>query len=171
MLLIRDEEPCDTRPVFEIVRKAFGRTDEARLVDALRQAGAATLSLVAVENGAVAGHILFSPVRLEPPDGPPVAGAGLAPVCVLPERQRLGIGSTLVHTGLARLRETGHRWVAVLGHPDYYPRFGFRPASAFGLRCAFEAPANAFMVLPLVTGALDGCGGGLIRYRPEFDAV
>ena len=168
-LEIRREVPGDEAAVHRLNALAFGQPAEAELVDALRDAGAATLSLVAVRGGEVIGHILFSPVTVEPPSAEARA-VGLAPMAVLPGLQRGGIGSALVRAGLAILRDEGHGVVVVLGHPEYYPRFGFAPGSAFGLRCEYEAPEGVFRVLELRPGALGG-RRGLVRYRPEFRAV
>jgi putative acetyltransferase len=114
----------------------------------------------------VAGHVLFSPVAVDPAAGR--AGAlGLAPLAVLPGRQRRGVGSALVRAGLDELRRRGAAAVVVLGHAAYYPRFGFAPASRFGLRCEFDCPDESFLALELRPGALAG-GAGVVRYRPEF---
>jgi len=168
---IRPERPDDVAAVSRINRLAFGQPAEDDLVVRLRAADRAALSLVAdEETGRIVGHILFSPVRLDPePPAPPVWW-GLAPMAVLPARQREGIGSALVRAGLDRARAAGVTAVVVLGHPDYYPRFGFAPASRVRLRCVYDAPDDAFMAIELVPG---GFGGhrGLVRYAPEFDAL
>jgi len=169
LITIRPEEPGDAVAVFRINERAFGRPDEARLVEALRVAGAATLSLVAEKEGDIVGHILFSPVVITSSAGVFTA-TGLAPMAVTPSQQRLGIGSTLVEEGLDRLRRAGHGLVIVLGHHDYYPRFGFVPASRYGLRWEHEAPDDAFMAMELVPGWLGG-RTGIVSYRPEFDGV
>ena len=146
-------------------------------MDALRARGQATLSLVAVEGHRVVGHILFSPVTIESvgesggeSGGEPVAALGLGPMAVLPTRQRQGIGSLLVRTGLAACRDAGHGCVVVLGHPEYYPRFGFTRASRHGVTWEHPAPDEAFMLLELREGALGG-RGGIVRYQPEFGGV
>jgi putative acetyltransferase len=148
---------------------AFGRPAEAELVAALRSAGVATLSLVAVRSGEVVGHILFSPVTIDTRGGARAA-VGLAPMAVAPAWQRLGIGTALVRTGLVELRRRGHAAVVVLGHPQYYPRFGFERASRYGMRWEHDCPDEAFLALELVPGAL-GESAGVVRYRPEFGAV
>ena len=122
-----------------------------------------TLSLAAELDDAVVGHILFSPVSIEP-EGTAI---GLAPMAVLPEHQRRGIGGRLVREGLELLRAAGHGAVVVLGHPEYYPRFGFTRANRFGLRCEFECRDEAFMALELSPGALAN-RAGLVRYLREF---
>ena len=147
--------------------QAFGRAAEAALVDGLRAHGRVSLSLVAERDGEVIGHILFSPVRID--SGlESTAGLGLAPMAVLPAHQRAGIGSLLVRAGLAECRRAGHGCVVVLGHPEYYPRFGFVPASRHGLAWEHPAPDEAFMVLPLREGAI-AAAGGVVRYAPEFE--
>jgi putative acetyltransferase len=168
-LLIRPEGPGDHAAVRRVNELAFSGPDEASLVDALRAAGAVTLSLVAETEGDIVGHILFSPVTIDTSAGTSAA-VGLAPMAVLPERQGMGIGSRLVREGLAELGRRGHAAVIVLGHPAYYPRFGFEPASRFGLRWERECPDEAFMARELLPGALAG-PGGVVCYRPEFAAV
>jgi putative acetyltransferase len=151
--------------VFAIHAAAFPTDAEARLVDRLRAAGEARVSLVAEVNGAVVGHVLFSPVAIEAASGHRT-GLGLAPVAVLPPYQRQGVGSALIREGLAICRQQRCLFVVVLGHPEYYPRFGFRRASEVGLSNAYGADA-AFMVTELEQGALPA-DGGLVRYGPEF---
>ncbi len=170
MTRIRPETAADHAVVARVNQLAFGRPAEAALVERLRAAGRAALSLVAEEDGGgIVGHMLFSPVRLDPAPVSPPAWWGLAPMAVLPERQRGGVGSALVRAGLDAARAAGTTAVVVLGHPGYYPRFGFAPASRVGLRCVYDAPDEAFMAIELVVG---GGGGhrGLVRYAPEFDA-
>jgi putative acetyltransferase len=120
---------------------------------------------VADDGGAIVGHILFSPVTVAVDSGGPVLG--LAPLAVRPERQREGIGSQLVRAGLAAARERGAEAVVVVGHPGFYPRFGFVPASRFGLRCEYNVADEVFMALELVRDALTGTAG-LVRYHPAF---
>ena len=152
--------------------QAFGRAAEADLVDLLRARGKATLSLVAAEADRVVGHILFSPVTIAAGDSvaPAVAALGLGPMAVLPEHQGRGVGGALVRAGLAASRDAGYGCVVVLGHPTYYPRFGFVPASRLGVAWEHPAPDEAFMLLELREGALGG-RGGIVRYQPEFGAV
>lgn len=166
---IRPEQPEDHQDIHHVNRQAFGRDEEADLVDAVRRAGAAILSLVAVSDGRVVGHILFSPVCIESPEATHPA-VGLGPVAVLPDFQRQGIGSLLIRAGLDACREAGHGIVVVLGHSDYYPRFGFRPASHYGIRWEHDVPDEAFMVVELRDDALAGVGG-IARYHPAFEGV
>jgi putative acetyltransferase len=167
--VVRDEIPADIVTIRDINLRAFGQPTEADLVDALRVSCKEVVSLVAVEDRRVVGHILFTPVTV---DGSSIIGGmGLGPMAVVPEKQRLGIGSMLVRAGLEQLKKEGCPFVVVLGHPQYYPRFGFVPASRFGLRSQWDgSPDEAFMVLELTNDALKNTCG-IIRYRHEFDAA
>jgi len=171
-LSIRPETPADRAAVHAVHALAFETDAEARLVDALRAAGRLTLSLVAeAESGdGPIGHIAFSLVALTGPDGATIDGVGLAPVAVLPAHQRRGVGGRLVEEGLRRLREAGHGFCVVLGHPGYYPRFGFLPARLFGVRWEREVTDGVFLALELRPGALVG-HPGVVRYAPEFDGI
>ncbi len=168
-VVIRPEEPADTAAVYEIVERAFGSPLEARLVDELRETADPRVSLVATCDDRVVGHVFFSPVRVgaDDPSDPPAMGLG--PVGVLPDRQGEAIGSKLCVAGLERVRVLGSPFCVVLGHPTYYPRFGFAPAAARGLYFLAGVDLPAFMVLELEPGALGG-RAGLVRYAPEFDA-
>ncbi len=168
-LLLREEAAADIAAIAAVNRAAFGRPDEAALVDALRAANRLTLSLVAIADDEVVGHIAFSPVTITGARGT-VAALGLAPMAVTPGWQRRGVGVRLITDSLERLRDAGHRAVVVLGHPDYYPGFGFTPASRLGLRWEHPAPDEAFMALELVTGGLAGVDG-IVRFCAEFAAV
>jgi len=163
-ILVRRERPADRSSIHRLNQLAFGRPAEAELVDALRSAGAVLLSLVAVEQGGVVGHILFSPVTIDS-----ALAVGLGPMAVQPGRQRAGIGSALIRASLEELRRAGHCAVVVLGHPGYYPRFGFVRASQHRIRWEHDCPEEAFMVLELRPGGLPA--GGVVRFRPEFDGV
>jgi putative acetyltransferase len=168
-MTIRLEKPEDI-PAIRIVNElAFGRPAEADLVDALRRNGKSAVSLVAEDDDRIVGHILFSPVTVETVEREMV-GAGLAPLAVIPERQNQRIGSMLVEHGLRRCREEGHQYVVVLGHPDYYPRFGFVPAGRFGIKSEYDVADEVFMVMELREGALRGCAG-VVKYQPEFNEV
>ena len=194
---IRIESPGDRQAVDDLLVRAFGRAYEADLVIRLRGAGRATISLVAEDAGRVKGYILFSPLALEgyaphaepenippPPslshEHPPAPWPGcaprslcllaLAPVAVLPEFQKQGIGGMLIRQGiLAAGPLTWAAGIVVVGHADYYPRFGFAPAARFGLACPFPVPEECFMALELDPGALAD-KHGRVAYAPEFTA-
>ena len=169
MMSIRPERSDDIERVRDINSLAFGQPAEAVLVDKLRVNCADAVSLVADDTGVV-GHILFTPVTIDTPERP-LVGMGLAPMAVHPDRQRDGIGTQLVTRGLEMLRERGCPFVVVVGHPEYYPRFGFEPASRRGLASQWEGmPDEAFMVLVLDETAMAGVSG-VARYRAEFDDV
>jgi len=169
VITIRPEKPEDASQVRNVNELAFGQQAEADLVETLQQACPDSLSLVA-EDDAVVGHILFTPVVVESA-GRRVVGMGLAPMAVLPDRQRQGIGSQLVRRGLDILHERGCPFIVVVGHPEYYPRFGFEPASMRGLASQWEGvPDAAFMVLVLDVHAMAGVSGAA-KYREEFNEV
>lgn len=167
MTTIRPEQAGDRDAIRQLNLDAFGGDAEADIVDALRDNCRELLSLVAEENGEVVGHILFSPLIIEIPGGTR-HGMGLAPMAVLPTLQNRGIGSQLVERGLKELRRRGVPFVIVLGHPGYYPRFGFVPASRHGIRCQWQGvPDEAFMVL-LLDESPGGSLAGTACYREEF---
>ena len=163
----RPEEAGDAEQIRRVHVQAFGRTQEARLVDRLRShCSPQLLSLVAVIAEQVAGHILFSPVSARNQDRV-VVGMGLASMAVLPNYQRRGIGARLVEAGVTRLTRIHCPFVVVLGHAEYYPRFGFIPASRFGIRSEWEVPDEVFMIRVLGRSQMQGVTG-TARYRPEF---
>jgi putative acetyltransferase len=161
--LVRAERAGDRAAVREVVTAAFGGPAEADLVDALRPSAAwlPGLSLVAEEEGAVVGHVLFTRASIRT----------VAPLAVAPARQRRGIGDALVRAGLQIARDRGERAVVLIGHPAYYPRFGFEPAAARGLTSVFAQGEHAasFFVLELRSGALTGIQGPVL-YALPFDA-
>jgi putative acetyltransferase len=168
-MIIRHEVPSDITAIRFVNEQAFGGTAEANAIEQLRDRGAATLSLVAVIGGQVVGHLFFTPAVIEAPDRSWPA-LGLAPLSVLPEYQRQGIGTALMNAGLEECRRLGHARIIVLGHPEYYPRFGFECISQHGVRFEFEAPDEACMILALRPGALGGVGG-VAKYQPEWSGV
>ena len=172
---IRAETPADRAAVRDLLTAAFEGDEEARLVAEFRGLTGfdPALSLVAEVEGRVVGYILFTLIEIvidsEVTDDGPVPALALAPMAVLPEFQRKGIGSQLANEGLQRCRAAGHRIATVLGHATYYPRFGFVRASAHGLTFPFDAPDDACMVLELTAGALRGVRGQ-VRYPAPFAA-
>jgi len=170
-VIIRPETPNDIPAIYDVNLRAFGQPAEAQMVDKLRRDGDSIpeLSPVAVDQGRIVGHILFPPVTIASPEGD-IAALALAPMAVLPELQGRGIGSLLVREGLAACRRLGHHIVVVVGHPAYYPKFGFFPAREQGIEVPFPVPDEAFWVTALVEGALKGVHG-TVRYPHAFDAI
>lgn len=160
---IREEQPADLDAIRAVHQQAFGQNEEAALVDRLHADGDVLVSLVAEAEAALVGHILFSPLAIEQGEEE-LTAAALAPVAVTPSYQGRGIGAALIEEGLARCREKGIPAVVVLGHPGYYPRFGFSAASAEVLTAPFSGPS--FMALELSPGAL--AKGGRVRYARAF---
>lgn len=148
--MIRHANPSDHAGIRQIVAAAFGRADEADLVERLRADGDAIFELVEIDGKALTGHILFSRMRAESPH----LYIAMAPVSVRPDVQRLGAGGRLVRAGLDAAREFGAAAVIVLGHPAYYPKFGFSTDAARNLKCAFSG-LPAFMAQAITPGALD----------------
>ena len=157
-IFIRNEIPEDGDAVWNVNMHAFGQSTEGNFVDAIRLSCPEAISFVAVEGDCVVGHILFTPVTI---DGSSIAGGmGLAPMSVLPEKQRLGIGSDLVYTLLDQLRKAGRPFVVVFGHPGYYLRFGYKPASQYGMSSQWTGvPDEMFMILVLKEEVLKGVQG------------
>ena len=143
METIRPEYPTDAPAVRRVHEAAFPTKAEANLVESLRASGKAVIALVAEDEGAIVGHIVFSPVSLDPLAG--TVGLGLAPVAVLPDREKHGVGRRLIQNGLAECRAWGAAFIVVLGDPPYYSRFGFEPAEKHGLRSEYGA-GDSFMV-------------------------
>jgi putative acetyltransferase len=165
MISVHPERPGDAVAIHAVHAGSFPTELEARLVGLLRAAGRLPVSLVAEVDGAVVGHIAFSPVTA----ASGAVGAGLAPVAVAAPHRRQGIAAALVRAGLEACRAAGFGWAVVMGEPAYYSRFGFRPAADFGLSDEYGG-GPAFQVIELVPGALPS-GSGLVRYAPEFAAV
>ena len=165
MLEIREERADDIPAIRDVNDRAFGQQQEGHIVDALRSSGAALLSLVAVAGDRIVGHILYSPASIRK-----VAGAALGPMAVLPERQRQGIGGKLVEAGNRKIRDAHCPFIIVLGHAEFYPRFGFKPASTRGVKCEWDVPDDVFMLLVLDEPRMQGVSG-LAKYREEFSTV
>ena len=166
MAIIRQETPEDAAAIRHVNEEAFGQKEEAEIIEKLRSRGALTISLVAVQDNEIVGHIAFSPVSIES-EHTSFKAISLAPMAIQPAHQRKGIGSQLVRAGLEECRRIGHELVVVLGHPAYYPRFGFVPASTYGIKSEYDVPDEAFMVLELRQGAFSG-RSGIVKYQPEF---
>jgi putative acetyltransferase len=167
-MIVRDEQPRDVDAIRALNTAAFETAAEANLVDALRGQARPVISLAAEEGGEIVGHIMFSPVSL---GGHPEARImGLAPMAVAPAQQGKGIGSALVRAGLERCRAIGFGAVVVLGHPTFYPRFGFQPSARFGVKCEYAAPEGAFMLVELVPGYMSGVTG-TVKFHPAFKDV
>ncbi|KAA3654802.1 MAG: N-acetyltransferase [Chloroflexi bacterium] len=166
MFEVRVERESDIEAVHRVNVLAFGREDEARIVDRMRERGVKLISLVVVLDEQVVGHALFSPVDVvgETAVSPSIA---LGPVAVLPDFQKQGIGGFLIRAGLDACREAGHGALFVLGHPSYYPRFGFHPAKPHGISCEFSVPDDVFMVVELIPDTLTNLQG-TVTYQPEF---
>jgi putative acetyltransferase len=167
LVTIRPETASDAEAVFRVELEAFGEEMEPRLVEALRAAGRVLLSLVAEEDGRIVGHVLFTAMSIES-DEASFPAVCLGPLAVLPEYQRRGIGGRLLEEGLRQLRQAGHSAVFLLGHPSYYPRFGFRPAREFGV--SYQDSRDAFQAIELRPGALAGVSGRAV-FAPEFEAA
>jgi putative acetyltransferase len=166
VVLIRQEKPEDLPQIHSVIVKTFKRDAEARLADKLRHVCPECLSLVAEEDNVIVGHVMFTPVQII--NGKTVHGMGLAPMAVVPSRQRRGIGKLLIKAGLKILQEKGCPFVIVLGHPEYYPRLGFQPASRFNIRSQWEdVPDEAFMILIMDESAMRNVSG-IARFRDEF---
>ena len=166
-VVIRPETERDRLAVHGLNISAFGRPGEAQLVDELRVQAQPIVSLVAEENDAVVGHIMFTPVSLA---NHSELIMGLAPLAVVPDRQGAGIGSALVRAGLERCKKLGAGAAVVLGHPKFYPRFGFFPAARFGVTCEYDVPQEAFMAIELKPGALRQASG-TVQYHAAFSNV
>lgn len=164
-LVVRDERADDLQAIRDLHVQAFGQDQEARIVDALRSNGAVLSSLVAAEGDRILGHILYSPATIGA-----LAGAALGPMAVLPACQRQGVGARLIAEGTRRLKAAGCPFVIVVGHPDYYPRFGFTPPGSRGITCEWDVPADVFMVQVLDDARMQGVSG-LAKYREEFSSV
>lgn len=166
-IIIRAETAADLPAIRRVNEASFGRPNEANLVDNLRQGEGVATSLVAVYQEQIVGHILFSPMTMDEPVETALRLVALGPMAVLPDRQGLGIGSQLVRAGIDVCRQAGYDVMVVLGHPWFYPRFGFSPARPHGIQAQWELADEVFMVNELRPGTLAQVKG-MVRYRPEF---
>lgn len=171
MIVIRSEEAADRQAIFEVNRLAFGQDNESRLIEKMRETKhfIPGLSLIALLDDIIVGHILFSVVSLEHPLQFSCLLA-LAPLAVKPEYQRQGIGSLLVREGIERAARTNYPGVVVLGHPQYYLRFGFTRAVENGIICPYPVPDEAYMLFELRPEAMKGLKG-TVKYPDFFSEV
>lgn len=167
-MTIRPETTADFASIRHVTKQAFGRPLEADIIDALRGNDRVILSLVAIHENQVAGHILFFPMSIQGEQLHPAIGLG--PMAVLPQYQKQGLGSALILEGLKQLQQQQHSGVIVLGHAEFYPRFGFVPASSYGIKTDYDVPDDVFMAHELHPGALAGKSGTVI-YSEEFDGA
>jgi putative acetyltransferase len=166
-MIIRDEIPADFENVWHVNAAAFETNAEADLVNNLRTTVSFYVSLVAEEGKKIVGHIFYSPVELILCDRV-IQLIGLGPMAVVPELQRQGIGSALVKEGTIKCKYAGYDAIVVLGHPEYYPRFGFVPSVQYNIKSEYNVPDDVFMILELKSGALTGCQG-TIKYADPFN--
>jgi putative acetyltransferase len=165
---IRLERPNDYAMIRAVNKSAFETRAEANLVEVLRKEASPCISLIAEVSETIVGHILFTPVSLQ--GHAELKIMGLGPMAVVPDHQRKGIGSALVNAGLEKCKELGYGAAIVLGHPGYYPRFGFTPSVRYGITCEYEVPEEVFMVLELLPVYLLGASG-VIKYHSAFNEV
>jgi len=166
-ILIRKEEEKDYKNIFNVNKLAFGQEEESNLVDKIRNSKnfIPDLSIVAELNNRLIGHILFSKIEIL---GSSVFNTlALAPMAVIPEFQRQGVGSELIKKGIKKAKELGFDSIIVLGHKDYYPKFGFKEASRWKIKCPYKVPQEAFMAIELTEKALEG-KAGTVKYPDEF---
>jgi putative acetyltransferase len=169
-IIIRQEIASDYEKVYEINKLAFQQESESKIIEQIRKGNnfIPELSLVAEVNSEIVGHILFSKIKIV--GDSTFDSLALAPMAVIPEFQKRGIGSKLIRRGIEKAKELGFDSIIVLGHKDYYPKFGFQKASKWGIQCPFEAPEEAFMAIELTEKALDG-KSGIVHYPDEFMEV
>ena len=171
-ITIQKETASQFEDIYQVNRLAFNQDAEAKLVNSLRRNNnvfVPELSLTALLDGKIVGHILFTKITIVSKDQN-TESLALAPMAVLPEFQSKGIGGKLIQKGLTNAKELGFESVIVLGHEHYYPKFGFEPASKWNIKAPFDVPNNAFMAIELTTGALANING-VVQYPNEFNEV
>lgn len=172
-IIIRQENGGDFKKVFELNKNAFGQTNEAKLVDTLRnnpKVFIPKLSMVATYNNQLVGYILFTKIHIMTNNKSLHESLALAPMAVIPKLQNKGIGGQLIKKGFDVAKELGFKSVIVLGHEQYYPKFGFKPSEKWDIKAPFEVPPNAFMAIELVKSGLKVISGTVI-YPKEFETV
>ena len=169
-IIIRQETKNDFRAVYSLTKSAFGQVNESELIEALRKSHTFVpeLSLVAIIDSQIVGHILFTKIIISDPAGFENSSLSLAPLSVDPRFQRQGIGGQLIRFGLNKAKELGYKSVIVLGHEHYYPKFGFSPSSKWDIKAPYDVPENAFMGIELVENGLMNARG-TVQYPKEFD--
>ncbi|MDI6402372.1 N-acetyltransferase [Balneolaceae bacterium ANBcel3] len=167
-MIIREEEKRDFDAIISLNDAAFGQPQEGIVIDKVRNSDSEVLSLVAEMDNTIVGHIFYSTVVIEC-QNETVYGMGLAPMSVLPEYQKQGIGKKLVHESLKILKNKGVPFIIVLGHEDYYPKFGFETASKYGIKCQWEGvPDEAFMIMIFNSDRMSTIHG-VAKYRDEWN--
>jgi len=164
---IRKEEEKDNKRVYEVNRLAFQQENESKLIEKIRKGEnfVPELSLVAEIDDEIVGHILFSKINII---GDAIfESLALAPMAVIPEFQKQGIGGKLIKKGIEKAKELGFDSIIVLGHKEYYPKFGFQKASKWGIKCPFDVPDEVFMAIELANKALEN-KAGTVKYPKEF---
>lgn len=172
-LKIRQETKDDIKKIYEINALAFGRDNEAKLVDALRNNPTVfvpELSLVATIENKIVGHILFTKIKIENKNQNLFDSLALAPMAVNPDDQNKNIGGQLIRSGLEKAKELNFQSVIVLGHKHYYPKFGFVPTNKWNIKSPFVVPIDAFMGIELIEDGLKNISG-IVRYPKEFDKI
>ncbi len=167
---IRKEEEKDYKQIYEVNKLAFQQENESKLIEKIRKSKnfIPGLSIVAEIDNRIVGHILFSKIKII--GASDYESLALAPMAVIPEFQKKGIGSELIKKGIAKAKELGFDSIIVLGHKEYYPRFGFQRASKWDIKCPFEVPEDVFMAIELTEKALEG-KAGTVEYPDEFNEV
>ncbi len=168
MITIRVENKDDLITIKEINNKAFGQPEEGNIIDKIRASGSQILSLVAEIDQKIVGHIFYSEAEIEH-DNERIIGMGLAPMAVLPEYQKQGVGKKLINESISILKKKPIAFIIVLGHEDYYPKFGFDKASKYGISCQWDGvPDEAFMIMILDKEKMENVHG-VARYRDEWN--
>ncbi|MGG7142723.1 GNAT family N-acetyltransferase [Clostridium nigeriense] len=173
MIIIRKEETKDYEKVEKVIEESFKTAeftdkDEHNLVRRLRKSAefVKELSLIAEDNDRIVGHILLTKAFIKE-NNREFDTLALAPVAVLPDYQKRGIGKSLINKAIEKAIELGYKSIVVLGHENYYPKFGFKKASDYGIKAPFEVPDEAYMILELIPNALNGVNG-TVEYSKAF---